>query len=208
MTGRLIIVDFFFLGCLLGWSGLMPAFLRDEDLTMYVLYLLMFQVGLSIGSDKQLKEILTNIRPKLLLIPLATITGTLLFSALISLFLSRWSVTDCLAVGSGFAYYSLSTILITQLKEPALGVQMAAELGTIALMSNIFREIFTLLGAPLFMRVFGRFAPICAGGATTMDTTLPIITATCGKDLVFVSIFHGILVDFSVPFLVSFFCSI
>ena len=223
MTGSLIIVGFFFLGCLLGWSGLMPAFLQNEDLTMYVLYLLMFQVGLSIGSDKQLKEILTNIRPKLLLVPLATITGTLLFSALISLFLSRWSllfsalislflsrwsVTDCLAVGSGFAYYSLSTILITQLKEPTLGAQMAAELGTIALMSNIFREIFTLLGAPLFVRVFGRFAPICAGGATTMDTTLPIITATCGKDLVFVSIFHGILVDFSVPFLVSFFCSI
>ena len=203
MTGSLIIVGFFFLGCLLGWSGLMPVFLQNEDLTMYVLYLLMFQVGLSIGSDKQLKEILTNIRPKLLLVPLATI-----FSALISFFLSRWSVTDCLAVGSGFAYYSLSTILITQLKEPTLGAQMAAELGTIALMSNIFREIFTLLGAPLFVRVFGRFAPICAGGATTMDTTLPIITATCGKDLVFVSIFHGILVDFSVPFLVSFFCSI
>ena len=140
MTGSLIIVGFFFLGCLLGWSGLMPAFLQNEDLTMYVLYFLMFQVGLSIGSDKQLKEILTNIRPKLLLVPLATITGTLLFSALISFFLSRWSVTDCLAVGSGFAYYSLSTILITQLKEPTLGAQMAAELGTIALMSNIFRE--------------------------------------------------------------------
>ena len=61
MTGSLIIVGFFFLGCLLGWSGLMPAFLQNEDLTMYVLYLLMFQVGLSIGSDKQLKEILTNI---------------------------------------------------------------------------------------------------------------------------------------------------
>ena len=109
MTGSLIIVGFFFLGCLLGWSGLMPAFLQNEDLTIYVLYLLMFQVGLSIGSDKQLKEILTNIRPKLLLVPLATITGTLLFSALISFFLSRWSVTDCLAVGSGFAYYSLSS---------------------------------------------------------------------------------------------------
>ena len=25
MTGSLIIVGFFFLGCLLGWSGLMPA---------------------------------------------------------------------------------------------------------------------------------------------------------------------------------------
>ena len=120
---------------------------------------------------------------------------------------NKWSVFDCLAVGSGFAYYSLSSILITELKEPTLGAQLAAELGTIALIANIIREIFALLGAPLFVRYFGRLSPICAGGATTMDTTLPIITRYCGKDLVFVSIFHGILVDFTVPFFVSFFCS-
>jgi uncharacterized membrane protein YbjE (DUF340 family) len=54
---------------------------------------------------------------------------------------------------------------------------------------------------------FGRLAPIAAGGATTMDTTLPIITRTCGKEFVILSIIHGFLVDFSVPFLVTFFCS-
>ncbi|WP_368342350.1 lysine exporter LysO family protein, partial [Parabacteroides merdae] len=174
---------------------------------VYVLYLLMFQVGLSIGSDKKLKDILGSIRPKLLLVPLATIAGTLVFSALVGLLLTQWSVFDCLAVGSGFAYYSLSSILITQLKEPFLGVQLATELGTIALMANIMREIMALLGAPLFVKYFGRLSPICAGGATTMDTTLPIITRYSGKDLVFISIFHGIIVDFTVPFFVSFFCS-
>ena len=164
-------------------------------------------VGLSIGSDKKLKDILGSIRPKLLLVPFATIAGTLVFSALVSLLLTQWSVFDCLAVGSGFAYYSLSSILITQLKEPFLGVQLATELGTIALMANIMREIMALLGAPLFVKYFGRLSPICAGGATTMDTTLPIITRYSGKDLVFISIFHGIIVDFTVPFFVSFFCS-
>ena len=114
---------------------------------------------------------------------------------------------ETMAVGSGFAYYSLSSILITQLKEPTIGMQAASELGTIALIANILREIYALLGAPLFRKYFGRLAPICAGGATTMDTTLPIITKYSGNDLVFVSILHGILVDFSVPFLVSFFCS-
>ncbi len=207
MKGSLLVVVFFFLGCLLGWFGWLPAFIRENDLSVYVLYLLMFQVGLSIGSDKQLKQILRNIRPRLLCVPLATIVGTLSFTALASLLLSRWGVFDCLAVGSGFAYYSLSSILITQLKEPSLGAQVAAELGTIALMTNIIRELFALLGAPLFMRYFGRLAPICAGGATTMDTTLPIITRYCGNEWVFVSLFHGFLVDFSVPFLVTFFCS-
>lgn len=208
MKGSLIVVGFFVLGCLLGWSGYLPEAAVQNDMTVYVLYLLMFQVGLSIGSDKKLKEILTSIRPKLLLVPLATIIGTLSFSALVSLLLAQWSVFDCLAVGSGFAYYSLSSILITELKAPSLGAQMAAELGTIALIANIIREIFALLGAPLFVKYFGRLAPICAGGATTMDTTLPIITRYSGKDLVFVSIFHGILVDFTVPFFVSFFCSL
>ena len=207
MKGSLLVVGFFFLGCLLGWFGWLPAFIRENDLSVYVLYLLMFQVGLSIGSDKQLKQILRNIRPRLLCVPLATIVGTLSFTALASLLLSRWGVFDCLAVGSGFAYYSLSSNLITQLKEPSLGAQVAAELGTIALMTNIIRELFALLGAPLFMRYFGRLAPICAGGATTMDTTLPIITRYCGNEWVFVSLFHGFLVDFSVPFLVTFFCS-
>ena len=207
MRGSLIEVGFVALGCLLGAGGGLPEAWIKGDASLYVLYLLMFQVGLSIGSDKKLKEILRSIRPRLLLVPLATIVGTLIFSAAVSLLLVKWSLMDCLAVGSGFAYYSLSSILITQLKEPSLGVQLATELGTIALMANIMREIMALLGAPLFVRYFGRLAPICAGGATTMDTTLPVITRYAGKELVFVSILHGILVDLSVPFFVSFFCS-
>jgi len=208
MKGSLLVVGFFVLGCLLGWSEVLPEQITENNLTLYVLYFLMIQVGISIGSDRKLREILATVRPKMLLIPLATVMGTLSFTALISLLITRWSLTDCLAVGSGFAYYSLSSILITEFKEPSLGIQLAAELGTIALMANIIREIMTLLGTPLFARYFGKLAPICAGGATTMDTTLPVITRYSGKEWVFVAILHGIVVDLSVPFLVSFFCSV
>ena len=205
MKSSLIVVAFFCIGCLV---GIFNDFQFDmHNLSMYILYALMLQVGISIGSNKNLKFLIKSLRPNMLLVPIATIVGTLLFSAFASLLLSQWSVFDCLAVGSGFAYYSLSSILITQLKEPFLGVQLATELGTIALMANIMREIMALLGAPLFVKYFGRLSPICAGGATTMDTTLPIITRYSGKDLVFISIFHGIIVDFTVPFFVSFFCS-
>ena len=110
------------------------------------------------------------------------------------------SSVDCMAVGAGFGYYSLSSIIITEYKN--------AELGTIALLSNIMREIIALLAAPFLVRFFGKLAPISVGGATTMDTTLPIITCCSGQEYVIVSIFHGCTLDFLVPFLVTLLCSI
>lgn len=208
MKGSIIVVSFFIMGCLLGAYGLLPQFLMENDIAVYLLYMLMFLVGISIGCDKKLKTILKSINLKLLLVPLATISGTLVFTSAAVLLLNEWNIWNCLAVGSGFAYYSLSSILITQLETPVMGVALATELGTIALLANIMREIFALLGAPLFVRYFGKIAPICAGGATTMDTTLPIITQYSGKDMVFISIFHGVLVDFSVPLLITLFCSL
>ena len=82
------------------------------------------------------------------------------------------------------------------------------ELGTIALLANIMREIITLLGAPILRKWFGPLAPISVGGATTMDTTLPIIMQVSGKQFTVISIAHGFITDFTVPFLVTLFCSI
>ncbi len=206
MKGSLIVLLFFMAGCILGVLDIIPLDLQKSNLSMYILYALMLQVGLSIGSSKDLKSIIKDIRPKYLLIPLATIIGTLLFSAFASLLLSQWSIFDCMAVGSGFAYYSLSSILITQFKEASLGIQLATELGTIALLSNIFREMMALLGTPLLVKYFGKLAPISAAGVNSMDVVLPIITRYSGKDMIPVAIFHGILIDLTVPFFVSFFC--
>ncbi|MBQ7963658.1 MAG: lysine exporter LysO family protein [Alistipes sp.] len=208
MKGSLIIVGAFVIGCVASAGGWLPEWLLGGDVTMWILYALMLQVGIGIGSDERLKEILRTLSPRLLLLPCATIAGTLIATLVISFLLSRWTTAEVLAVGSGMGYYSLSSILITSLKEPSIGVVAAAELGTIALMANIFREIMTLVFAPLMVRWFSPLGPISAGGATSMDVTLPVITRFSGKDWVFVSIVHGIVVDFSVPFLVPFFCSL
>lgn len=205
MKNSLLVLAFFCVGCLVGvfsqWE------FEVHSLSLYILYALMLQVGISIGCNKELKSMIKQVHPKMLMIPLATIIGTLLFSAFASLLLSRWSVFDCLAVGSGFAYYSLSSILITQFKEPTIGVQLATELGTIALLSNIFREMMALLGSPLIRKYFGKLAPISAAGVNSMDVVLPVITRYAGKEMIPVAIFHGILIDLSVPFFVSLFCS-
>lgn len=200
MKGSLIIVGFFVLGALCGVYHLIPYDFTQSKLSFYALCALMFNVGVSVGNDPQTLRNFRSLNPRLIFLPVMTILGTLAGCAVVSLFLSHRSVTDCMAVGAGFGYYSLSSIFITEYKGP--------ELGTIALLSNITREIITLLFAPLLVRWFGNLAPISAGGATTMDTTLPIITRYSGQSFVVVSIFHGFVVDFSVPFLVTLFCSI
>ena len=200
LKGSLVIVGFFVLGLLLALSGWIRVSEQVSDFSFYALAALMACVGASIGSDPQTLKNFRALNPRLVLLPLCTILGTLVATALVSLLLSHRSLTDCLAVGSGFAYYSLSSIFITEYR--------GAELGTIALLSNISRELITLLAAPLLVRWFGRLAPIAAGGATTMDTTLPVIARTSGNDLVVVSLFHGFVVDFSVPFLVTLWCSL
>ena len=200
MKGSLIIVAFFILGTFCGIYDLIPFDIASSRISFYALCALMFCVGISLGNDPQTLKNFRMLNPRLVFLPVMTILGTLAGSVVISLLLPHRSVTDCLAVGSGFGYYSLSSIFITEYK--------GAELGTIALLANISREILTLLAAPLLVRWFGNLAPISAGGATTMDTTLPIITRTAGQQFVVVSIFHGFVVDFSVPFLVTLFCSL
>ena len=175
MKGSLVVVAFFCAGCMI---GAVNNFQYDmHSVSMYVLYALMLQVGISIGSNKKLKELIKSLRLKMLL-------------------------------GSGFAYYSLSSILITQFKEPSIGLQLATELGTIALLANIFREMMALLGAPLIRKYFGQLAPISAAGVNSMDVLLPSITRYSGKDMIPLAIFHGILIDMSVPVFVSFFCNL
>lgn len=200
MKGSIVVVSFFVLGVMLGRMSMVPAWLLDGHFTFAALCCLLFCVGMSIGSNDSIASEFRALNPRLALLPVATVLGCFAGSAVAWLFLSHRSVTDCLAVGSGFAYYSLSSIFITQYR--------GVELGTVALLANIFREMITLLLSPLIIRVFGPLAPISAGGATTMDTTLPIISQTCGQQYVVVSLFHGFVVDFSVPFLVTMWCQI
>lgn len=204
MKSSLVTLAFFLVGCLVGVS-----FMVDFDVhsaSMIILYILMFLIGLNLGGNQNLKDFTSQLSFKVLLVPLATVTGTFLFSALAGFLLSRWSVFDCMAVGSGFACYSVSSLLITQIKSPSLGVQLASELGTIALLSNIFREMFTLVGAPLIRKYFGYLAPISAAGMGSSDVALQVVAQYSGKDAVPIAIIHGILINISVPFFVSVFC--
>ena len=199
MKGSLIVVGFIIIGLLGGIEKMVPSWLLDGDVSFVALCGLLLFVGLGIGLNPEMKKEVRSLSPRMALLPVVTIIGSWLGALLIWTVLHR-TLSDCMAINSGFAYYSLSSIFITEYR--------GAELGTIALLANIIREMLTLLGAPLMARCFGPLAPISVGGATTMDTTLPILSQTLGQRYIALSIYHGFVVDFTVPFLVSWWCMV
>ena len=200
MKQSFIYLFVFALGILLAFFGLLPEVLLHKSITKWVLFLLLFCVGIQIGLSEGVFSAVRSFGFKILMIPLATTVGTFVGVAIVSLFLEHRSLTDCLSVGAGFGYYSLSSILISEYR--------GAELGTVALIANIMREFSVFVFTPFMIKYFGRIAPICAGGATSMDATLPIITKFTGTDYVVIALFHGMLIDISVPLWVGLFLSL
>ncbi|HKL08948.1 MAG TPA: lysine exporter LysO family protein [Bacteroidales bacterium] len=195
MKGSIIILFFFILGLLAGIYQLLPEHFLVNDYSLYALYLLMFLVGIGIGNNKKSLQVIKKINFKILLVPLSVITGTYIGVSIFALLQNQLNIAESLAIGSGFGYYSLSSVLISEVASDTLGV--------IALLSNITREIITLLLTPFFARYFGKLAPISSGGATAMDTTLPIITQYIGSDYAIISVFSGIVLTILVPFLIA-----
>jgi uncharacterized membrane protein YbjE (DUF340 family) len=196
MKSSLFFLSIFLAGGLIAYSGLAPQWMHNENLSTYILYLLMLVVGVGIGSDTEMRRVFAQANVKMILVPLAIILGSLLGAALFSFFLFNISTREAMAVGAGFGYYSLSGILIAEIS--------GEELGVVALLANIFREVLTLTLAPLLVKWFGKYAVIASGGATAMDTTLAVVVRYSGKVMAVVAVFSGLVLSILVPVLVPF----
>ncbi len=200
MKGSIIIVSFFVVGLLLGINFDQLAELCSGNLSRCILYAMMLIVGMGIGCDKEALNALRTQNKRVILLPLGTIAGTLLGALAVYPLVSSIELKDTLAVASGLGYYSLSSIMLTEYR--------GAEIGTIALLSNVIREVGTILTAPLMVRYFGRLSTVSAAGAASIDTLLPIITRFSGKEFIVIAIFHGLVMEITVPVLVTIFASL
>jgi uncharacterized membrane protein YbjE (DUF340 family) len=200
MRDSLLIVLCFVAGLLLSHFGGLPDALLHQNISTYILYVLMFIVGVGIGADLAAFKTLKQYNLKLLLVPGAVVVGSLAGGALSGLLLPGLTARESMAVGAGFGYYSLSSVLISQMHSDTLA--------TLALLSNVLREILTLLLAPVMATLFGQLAPIAAGGATAMDTTLPVIVRVSGSHYALIALFSGTVLTVLVPFLVTFILSV
>jgi len=196
MKNSIIILLMFIVGVVLGMYKFLPNFLIENDFSKYSLYALMFFVGIGIGADSNAFSVIRKTKIKIILVPLCVILGSLVGAAITSFFIFEINMTEAMAVAAGFGYYSLSSIFITEISGETLGV--------IALLSNVLREIITLLATPFFVKHFGKLGGIVSGGATSMDTCLPIISESTGKEWAIIAVFSGVLLTIIVPFLVPF----
>jgi uncharacterized membrane protein YbjE (DUF340 family) len=196
MKGSLIILSIFVAGLLIGLSKILPHIANLGEISIYILYALMLLVGITLGMDSHIWQQIRTINYKILLVPITTIIGTTMGIFLYQFFFTFPHGKDLYAIGAGFGYYSFSGIYISDVS----GEQM----GIIALLANIIREVLTLVFAPLLVKYFGKLAPIASGGATTSDTTLPIILKYSGKEYVLSAVINGVLLTLLVPFLIAF----
>ena len=115
-------------------GGAFPAVSRIlSPLTAYsqwILYLLMFSVGISVGLHKGILAEIRRHHIKILVIPLGIIIGSLAGGLLCGLIM-HYPLNQAISVAGGLGWYSLSGV--------AIGNFAGVKLGSIAFLSNLIR---------------------------------------------------------------------
>lgn len=189
MLGALI------LGIIYGISGIDISLINlISSNTDIVLYLLMFFVGISVGMNKGLLSKMKDYQLKIFIIPFGVVVGSLLGGVVCS-FILKLPLSYSMAIASGMGWYSLSSVTISSL--------VNAEMGSIAFMSNLMRELFSFMLIPILSKYLNAYTCIASAGATSEDTTLPLMLKYTNDEAVVLSVFSGVVVSLMVPILIS-----
>ena len=109
-------------------------------------------------------------------------------------------LVDSLSIGAAMGWYSLSGVMLEALS--------SAQVGTIAFLSSLLREIIAFLMIPLLVKYLNTYCAIAAAGATSEDTTLPMLIKYSGEEFIIISVINGVLCSVAVPILINLFFSI
>jgi uncharacterized membrane protein YbjE (DUF340 family) len=161
------------------------------------LLLLLFMMGLAFGIDEEAVGKLKARGLRILIIPIVVVFGSVL-GGLVGGLIFGLNVFGSMAVASGFGWYTLTGPLLTQ----ALGSQW----GALGFTANFLRELLTIVLVSVWVRV-DKFAAVASGGATTMDTTLPVIVRYYGSDVLVAAFSSGFVLSMLAPFMVLAFAS-
>lgn len=179
-------------GIVCGYQYLAPEDLPFlKDLASYALALMLFFVGFDLARQEQVWRQLKALGVVSFLIPAGVMVGGTL-GALVGGMLIGISPPVALATGAASGFYSYSGVVVAE----AVG----AEAGAIAFLTNFLRELLSFFIIPVLgVRLKGSLAALAPGGATTMDTTLPVIVRALGRDAAAIALINGSLVSLLVP---------
>lgn len=154
------------------------------------LMLLLFFVGMDIGKQKDVFEKIKKIGLRILLVPLAIIFGSIVGSMVAGLLL-KMPINEAGAIGSGLGWYTLSSTMLL--------ADGYVELSALAFLSNVFREIIALISIPLIAKYVGKLESLSTAGATAMDTSLPVISASTDPQTTIIAFITGVICTTAVP---------
>lgn len=181
------------LGMLVGWLVLPDSIVAHCGTVIdFGLYLLLFLVGVDMGRQGTMLADIKAAGFKVLLVPAAVIVGTFLFAGVGGLILSM-GVKDAVAASAGFGWYSLA---------PTLLQSYSLSVSAVAFLSNVMREIFSIIFVPVVAKKIGYVECTALAGATAMDTLLPVVVGATHERIAIYSFTTGVILSLAVPVLV------
>lgn len=167
---------------------------------MSALDVMIFIAGIEIGSNRGILKRIFNLHSALLAlaIPLAVACGSICGALLLG-HIAGLSAYDSLLVGGGLGWYSFSSVVISAM--------YSTEIGTVAFLANMMREISGFFLIPLLVRVH-KFLALAPSGAATMDSGLPVVIKYTNLHVGMYSFINGLVLTLIVPVLISWLLSL
>lgn len=171
-----------------------------DFILMSALDVMIFIAGIEIGSNRGILKRICNLHSALLAlaIPLAVACGSICGALLLG-HIAGLSAYDSLLVGGGLGWYSFSSVVISAM--------YSTEIGTVAFLANMMREISGFFLIPLLVRVH-KFLALAPSGAATMDSGLPVVIKYTNLHVGMYSFINGLVLTLIVPVLISWLLSL
>lgn len=165
-----------------------------NEIIDYSLYILMFSVGISIGMNESILEKIKKYNSTILLVPIGVIIGSLI-GGIVCSWLLDMDLIHSIAISASMGWYSLAGVMLESL--------VNAQIGTIAFLSSLMREFLAFIMIPILVKYLNSYAAIAAAGATSEDTTLPMLIKYSSEEYIIISVINGVLCSVAVPILIN-----
>lgn len=170
----------------------LPIWQYNQLFSEIILVILLLLVGIQLRSNNiSIKQIIVN---KVGITTTIIVTVTTLLGGWLASYILELPTNTALAMSSGFGWYSLSGILMTEAH--------GAVIGSITFLNDILRELCAIILIPSLIKRF-KLTALGVCGATSMDFTLPILQKSGGIMMVPPAIVQGFLFTLIMPVLMT-----